>query len=96
MLFAQNTDFIQLAHGTLQNDVTSVESITGASQITFSNPVIRAVLGTESGWGLLLVMSLIVIGQSFEYLKKVAVKSLPDRYDKFTRFTNYSFSPTIH
>ena len=47
--------------------------------LIFKNPLLKALLGTQAGWGLVLVFSLIVIGQAFEMLKETISKSLPER-----------------
>ncbi len=48
--------------------------------LLFKNPIFKALLGTQAGWGLVLVFSLVVIGQSFETLKEKISESLPERY----------------
>ncbi len=45
----------------------------------FKNPLFKALLGTQAGWGLVLVFSLIMIGQAFEMLKENISKNLPER-----------------
>ena len=47
--------------------------------LIFKNPLLKALFGTQAGWGLVLVFSLIVIGQAFEMLKETISKSLPER-----------------
>ena len=81
-LEAQN-GFFELAHAAVREATVSSIGFAESSQIQFQNPIFRSLLGTERGWGLLLVMSLIVIGQSFEYLKKTAIKCLPERLNIF-------------
>ena len=59
----------------------SVQGSTRNSFVTFifKNPLLKALLGTQAGWGLVLVFSLIVIGQGFETLKETISKNLPNR-----------------
>jgi hypothetical protein len=52
----------------------------GIVTFMFKNPLLKALLGTQAGWGLVLVFSLIVIGQAFEMLKETISKSLPERF----------------
>jgi hypothetical protein len=52
----------------------------GIVTFMFKNPLLKALLGTQAGWGLVLVFSLIVIGQAFEMLKETISKNLPERF----------------
>jgi len=42
-----------------------------------SNPVVRAILGSTTGWGLILVSVLLAIGQAYESGKEVLEHSVP-------------------
>jgi hypothetical protein len=71
------------------NDLTEIleegentgQQVRGSTIVAFmfKNPLLKALLGTQAGWGLVLVFSLIVIGQAFETLKETISKSLPAR-----------------
>jgi hypothetical protein len=52
----------------------------GIVAFMFKNPLLKALLGTQAGWGLVLVFSLIAIGQAFEMLKETISKNLPERF----------------
>ncbi len=82
-------DMIQKMDAIPGNDLTEVleegestsQTVRGSAIVSLmlANPLLKALFGTQAGWGLLLVLSLIVIGQAFESLKETITKSLPAR-----------------
>ena len=81
-------EFFQLAHSVASEATKQVENIGEGPKIIFSNQILRSIFGTEPGWALLLVVSLIAVGQSFEFSKEIMLKSLPARFSHTYGFEN--------
>jgi hypothetical protein len=73
MLHTAGTTLFANGHG----HGKAAEAENHVEMIQISNPVLRAILGTSGGWGIILSGLLLIIGQAFESAKEYAQHNLP-------------------